>query len=293
MQNDLISIIIINYKQKNLLLDCVNSIYDVFKSNPFQIIIVNNSPEENLNDLQSEYKNLKIIDNQNLGFAQANNLGAGQSQGNYLLFLNCDTLIKNDFLQDLLKYFGGTEFGAVGLKMQNADGSFQISCYEDNTITGEILNKKEEKEFRNRNNSFMEEIRLQYQDVVKVNWVSGAAFFMKKDVFENIGGFDERYFLFYEDADICKRLFDKGYDIYFYPYSEIVHLKGENVNLEFDSKTYYFSKQSQILYYKLHNNLFERVTLRIYLFSKFLLLSLFTLKKINLEILKLVIGIKK
>jgi hypothetical protein len=293
MQNNLISILIINYKQKNLLLDCVNSIYGIFKSNPFEVIIINNSPEENLHALQSEYENLKIIDNQNLGFAQANNLGAGQSDGNYLLFLNCDTLIKNDFLQDLLEYFRGNEFGAVGLKMQNLDGSFQISCYEDNTIKGEILNKKTEKEFRNRNISFMQDTGLQYQDVVEVDWVSGAAFFMKKDVFENIGGFDERYFLFYEDADICKRLSDKGYDIYFYPYSKIVHLKGENVNEEFESKTYYFSKQSQILYYKLHNNLLERITLRIYLFSKFLLLSLFTFKKINFEIFKLALGIRK
>jgi GT2 family glycosyltransferase len=115
MQNDLISIIIINYRQKYFLIECIKSIYSIFQSHPFEVIVINNSPEENLNELQSENNNLKIIENQNKGFAQANNLGAKYSGGNYLLFLNCDTLIKNDFPEDLFKNFSDKEFGAAGL----------------------------------------------------------------------------------------------------------------------------------------------------------------------------------
>ncbi len=293
MQNDLISIIIINYLQKKYLIDCVKSIYGVFQSNAFEVIIINNSPEENLNFLKSEYKNLKIIENQNKGFAQANNIGAGHSEGNYLLFLNCDTLIKNDFLQDLLKNFRDIEFGAVGLRLQNPDGSFQLSFWKENTFFNEISNKKAEKLFKEKNTTYINKIFGSYSSVTSVEWVSGAALFIRKNIFDEIGGFNEKYFLFYEDADLCKRLRDKSLKIYFFPYSEITHFKGENVNREFTNSTYYFSKESQILYYYLHNNLSNRFLLRIYLFSKFLVLSLITFKKIHLKILKLSLGIKK
>ena len=293
MQNDLISIIIINYRQKNLLHDCVKSIYGEFQSNPYEVIVINNSPEENIYFLQDEYKNLKIIKNENQGFAQANNLGVGHSKGNYLLFLNCDTFIKNDFLKDLISNFKEKEFGAAGLRLQNPDGSFQLSFWKENTFFNEISNKKAEKLFKEKNTNYINQISDSHNSVTPVEWVSGAALFIRKNIFYEIGGFNEKYFLFYEDADLCKRLKDKNLSIYFFPYSEIIHFKGENVNREFTDSTYYFSKESQILYYSLHNNLLNRFLLRIYLFSKFLVLSLITFKKINLKILKLSLGIKK
>jgi GT2 family glycosyltransferase len=291
MQNNLISIIIINYRQKTFLVNCINSIYENIKSYPFEIVIINNSQEDYIS--LTEYKNLTVVPNENKGFSQANNLGVKHSLGEYLLFLNADTIVKNDFAGELIKHFENIEFGAVGLKLLNTDGTFQISSYEENTFTGEIRNKKLEKKFSQENISFINKIEAGLKNITKVEWVSGAALFMKRKIFDDIGGFDERYFLFYEDADICKRFSDKGLSNYFYPFSEIIHLKGENVNKEFEIKTYYFSKQSQLLYYKLHNNIFDRIILRIYLFSKFLLLSLFTFKKINIEILKSVMGIKK
>jgi GT2 family glycosyltransferase len=126
-----------------------------------------------------------------------------------------------------------------------------------------------------------------------VVWVTGAAMILRKNVFEEIGGFDEKFFLFYEDADLCKRLTDAGYKIYYFPFSKIVHFKGENVNTDFESSTYFYSKQSQLLYYKKHNSFFDNLLLKIYLFFKFLFLYLVTFRKINLDILLLVLGIKK
>jgi GT2 family glycosyltransferase len=292
MQNDLISIIIINYRQKKFLIDCIKSIYSIFQSHPFEVIVINNSPEENLNELQSEKSNLKIIENQNKGFAQANNLGAKHSGGNYLLFLNCDILIKNDFLKDLFENFCDKEFGAAGLRLQNPDGSFQLSFWKENTFRNEISNKKAEKLFKKKNTEFINQISQRFNSVKNVEWVSGAALFLKKKVFDEIAGFNEKFFLFYEDVDLCKRLKNKGLNIYFFPNSDIIHFKGENVNQEFSDTTYYYSKESQLLYYKLHNNLFDRILLRIYLFSKFLILSLITFKNINFRILKLSLGIK-
>ena len=98
----MVSIIIINYKQKTLLRDCIKSIFDVIKSYPYEIIIINNSPEENLDSLKLEYPSVKLINSENKGFASANNIGAKNSSGEYLFFLNADTIIKTDFLLNFI-----------------------------------------------------------------------------------------------------------------------------------------------------------------------------------------------
>jgi GT2 family glycosyltransferase len=287
----MISIIIINFNQRTFLEQCLESIYDNFKTNPFEVILINNSPEEDLTDLESKYENLKLIHNENRGFAQANNLGANLSSGDYLFFLNADTVIQSDFLDSFKKYFSGRDFGAAGIKLLNEDGTFQLSFWKEDTFFNEIKNKKEEKLFKNRELNYIRKKEQLYNGVTEADWVTGAAMIIRKDVFKKIKGFDERYFLFYEDADICKTLNNNGYANYFFPFGNIVHYKGENVNSEFQNETYYYSKESQLLYYKKHNNLFNNIMLRVYLFAKFLILYLLTFKKINLRILKLILGI--
>jgi len=287
-----VSIIIINYKQKTLLRDCIKSIFDVIKSYPYEIIIINNSPEENLDSLKLEYPSVKLINSENKGFASANNIGAKNSSGEYLFFLNADTIIKTDFLLNFINSFKEIEFGVAGLKLYNTDNTFQLSFWKENTFFDELDNKRDEKDFKKRNINFINEIEYQNSEICEVEWVSGAAMIIQKNVFRNVDGFDERFFLFYEDADLCKRLLSKGLKIYFYPFCKIIHLKGENANKEFANKTYYYSKKSQLIYYRLHNSLFQRLLLRIYLIFRFALLSILTFKKINFDILKLTLGVK-
>jgi len=288
----MVSIIIINYHQQDLLFKCVDSIYKTIKSYPFETIIIDNSTDEDINHLCNKYNNLKIIENRNEGFSQANNIGAGQSNGEYLLFLNADTIVKNDFLKNLIEIFDDKNIGAIGLKLYNEDGTFQLSFWKENTFFNEIQNKKNEKAFKQRNLNIIGRFESEYQNVSKVDWITGAAMLVRKEIFNKIGGFDEDYFLFYEDADICKWLKMEGYKIIFYPFSKIIHLKGENINEQFIKTTYLYSKQSQLIYYKKHNNFFNRVLLTTYLMMKFLFLSLFTLKKINFRILLMILGLR-
>jgi len=288
----MISIIIINYKQKHFLEKCVNSIYKNLKSYQYEIIIVNNSPEDDLKELETNNKNLKIIENKNKGFSEANNLGAKNSEGEYLFFLNADTIIESDFLKKFKEEFSNKNFGAVGFKLYNEDGTFQLSSGKENNLFNEIKNKNEEEEFRKRNISFMTNVEKKLKTITEVDWVSGAAMIVKKDIFIKAGGFDENYFLYYEDADLCQRLRVLGMRIYFFPFSKIIHYKGENVNESFVNETYFYSKQSQLYYYKKNNNTLNNIFLRVYLFFKFFVLTLFTFKKINLKILLLVLGVE-
>ncbi|HMS64219.1 MAG TPA: glycosyltransferase family 2 protein [Ignavibacteria bacterium] len=289
----MISVIIINYRQKDFTDKCIRSLYENIGSYPFEVIVINNSGEDDLSYLETEFDNLKIIGNTNKGFSQANNTGVKHSKGEYLLFLNADTEIRSDFSAEFIDKFKDIKFGAAGLKLYNTDGTFQLSFWKENTFFNEIENKNDEKEFMNRNNAYINKKETEYNSIKEVDWVTGAALIMRKDVFVNIGGFDENFFLFYEDADLCKRLSDKGFPVYFYPFSNIIHYKGENVNKEFKNDSYYYSKQSQLIYYKKHNNFINNFLLRTYLFVKFFLLYIFSFKKINLDIIKLTIGISR
>ena len=284
----MVSIIIINYRQKELVLACVDSIRKMIRS-PYEIIIVNNSPEEIIDTSEG----INVVPNENRGFSQANNLAAAQAKGEYLLLLNADTEVRNDFLNGAVAALKKKDAGTMGMKMYNTDGTFQLSFWEENTFSNEKINKQNEEKFRNRDTDFINQVEENHSGVTEVDWVSGAAMLMRKDIFVKVGGFDEDFFLFYEDADLCKRIKEAGYGIYFYPKSDIVHLKGENVNEEFSSKTYFYAKQSQLLYYKKHNPLFQRMFLRVYLLTKFGFKYLTSFKSIYLKIVLLTLGLRK
>ncbi len=285
----MLSIIIINFEQKKFTDECIESLYSVIKSITFEVILVNNSLKEDFSNLDKRFPNFQIINSINIGFSRANNIGAKHSKYEYLLFLNPDTVFINDPFSDLIRSLGKRNYGAVGLKLYNKDNTFQLSFGVFNNFRGEIENKSQEDYFRKKNREKMLEIENNYFEIKMVDWVTGAALFIKKKAFNEVGGFDERFFLYYEDADLCKRLQNKKYHNYFYPFSKIIHYKGENVNPNFNSTTYYYSKVSQLLFYKLHNSAINNFILRVYLFVKYFFLSFFTFKKINFKILKLAI----
>ena len=172
------------------------------------------------------------------------------------------------------------------------DGRYQLSYWNENNFSNEIKNKKLEKAFK-KNDRKVTDKYTQENVIKEVEWVSGASLIVRRDVFESINGFDEDYFLFYEDADLCKRLTKRGYKIYYFPFEGLVHFKGENVNTLFITDTYYYSKKSQLIYYKKHNNLFNRILLRSYLFLKYLFRIMIERNDINKKILKLLLGAEK
>ncbi len=286
------SFVIINYRQKQLTLNCVRSITEIMPADIYEVILVNNSPEDDLSELKSVPAKLKIIQNENKGFSQANNLAAKEALGDYIIFLNADTELLEDFSRLFIESFSGKEFGAVGLKLVNPDGSFQLSFWKENTFLNEIRNKSAENRFKNKNADYVSAVEDSHSGICKVDWVSGAAMVVRKSAFQSAGGFDENFFLFYEDADLCKRFDSIGLGIYYFPHSKILHFKGENVNKAFDSDTYYHAKASQLKYYSKHNGLMQTIVLRVYIAVRFMFRYLTTGKELNKRILKLSLGMK-
>ncbi|MCX7833768.1 MAG: glycosyltransferase family 2 protein [Ignavibacteria bacterium] len=288
----MISFIIVNYNSLRDLERCVQSIYDKIRSAPFEIIIVNNSPEENLRGIKNIWKDILIIENTNKGYSAGCNLGAKYSNGEYLIFLNPDTIILNDFFQELFNYFKNKNYGAIGFKIYDENNQFTISFGRFPTLSGEFHNKKIKNAFRKGNQKVINSIESYYQNPTKVDWVTGAALFIKKSTFESITGFDERFFLYYEDADLCKRISKFGLDNYIFPYGKIIHLEAENIRENF-SDIYIHAKKSQLLYYKLHNGKFQTFILRFYLSFKFILKYLLSFNKKNFKLFLISIGIKE
>ncbi len=287
----MISFIIVNYKSANYLEKCLNSIFNIVFSTPYEVIIVNNSPEENLNNFKKEKPKIIIIENKNIGYSSGCNIGAKNSNGEYLFSLNPDTILLNDFFSDLFQYFKNLQYGAIGFKLLNQNKQFQISFGKFPSIIGEIKNKSVKNAFRKGKQKIIKKLESKYVNPSPVDWVSGAAFFIKKSTFEMVGGFNERFFLYYEDADLCKRISKAGVKNYFFPPGNIIHFEAENIRIEF-SEIYIHAKKSQLLYYKLHNGIFQTILLRIYLSLKFGLKFLLSFKKTHLTLFLLAIGLK-
>jgi len=171
------------------------------------------------------------------------------------------------------------------LKLYNSDGTFQLSFGKRIDFFGEISNKKDEEKFRKRDKEFMNSVEKKFSDTTEVDWVTGAAMIVRKECFEKVGGFDESFFLYYEDAELCKRFRDEGLPNYFFPYSDIVHYKGENTNEDFSSSGYLHAKRSQLNYYRMHCSPFQNRLLKMYLKLKFSLKYLSSFDKNYLKIL--------
>ena len=283
----MISIITVNYHQKKFIDGLIKSVHEVFKNQDYEIIISNNSPEDSF----SEYGDIREIAAENRGFGAANNLGAKYAKGEYLFILNPDTVfLEGDYSEAMKMLDNGA--GALGFKLLNADKSFQMSFGQDISFNGERKNKKDEELQRRRDAGKLMELDKTYSEIKKVDWVSGAAMLIKKEVFDRVKGFDENFFLYYEDADLCKRIRNLGYEIFYYPHISIIHLKGENIKRDFRSSTYFYAKQSQLIYYKKHFGKITFALLRLYLTIKFGSTYLLKRNPVDKEILKLAIHFK-
>ncbi|MBK8382123.1 MAG: glycosyltransferase [Ignavibacteria bacterium] len=138
--------------------------------------------KKNCLSIRISFLDLEFNENQNKGFSQANNTGAKFAKGEYLLFLNADTEVCSDFLADLADSFKEKDFGAAGLKLYNTDNTFQLSFWKENTFFNEIRNKEEENKFRNRNIVYMNEKEKEYLEIKKVDWVTGASLFIRRNI---------------------------------------------------------------------------------------------------------------
>lgn len=216
-KNPKISIIIVNWNGKNYLFDCLNSVY---KSNflDYEIIIIDNgSKDESQKMLQKKFLEIKLILNKkNLGFAKANNQGIKIAQGEFIFLLNNDTVIHPDLLRILSDKLSSNEkIGIVGPKIYYTNSQriwFAGGCIDWAKGKTYHLN-------RDLTDSESEDSEKE------VDFITGCALMIKREVIDKIGFLDQNFFAYYEDADWCQKAIRAGYRVVYLPFGGVWHIK--------------------------------------------------------------------
>lgn len=240
-----VSIIIVSYNTREVLQKCIESIKKNTHKVLYEIIVVDNASKDGSAEfIEYTYPDVHVLKNSsNLGFGRANNLGVDIASGDYLFFLNSDTLLISDAISELISYAQNNiknNIGVVGCRLLSFDGK------RPNTSFGYFPSPSSE-------------IRYIISKLVKrpygiaegtrplnVDFVCGADMLICKDLFYSIGKFDENYFLYYEETDLQKRIANAGYSRVILPYASIIHLDGASFGLR--GLTYQRFRIAQISY---------------------------------------------
>ncbi len=231
-----LSFIIVNYQSREYLEKCIPSIFDCAQNVEFEIIVVNND-KSRIKFKTTKLEKIKIIEvNENVGFGRGCNLGAKKAQGEILCFLNPDTEIISENISDIIAEFKKNDrVGIIGPKIIEKNGEIQ------KWIAGEEVNLK--KVLKN-NLGIIDDKKIWLSEKKqKVAWVTGAVLFGRRKLFEKINGFDEKFFMYFEDIDLCKRMKKSGFDILFFPRFAVRHLGGGSVKNRLVQKKAYYKSQ--------------------------------------------------
>ncbi len=197
---------------------------------PFEseIIVVDNSPSEGLErKLKEQFPRVIYMSSQgNEGFARANNRGIGKAQGEYLLILNPDCIVMPLSIHTMIEYLDlHPDTGIVAPQLLNPDGSIQYSCHQfptwymplaRRTLLGNTSWGKD----------YIRDYDMEEWDhttVKDIDWAMGACLLVRTELIREVGGFDERYFLYFEDTDLCKSFWKRGYKVTYIPQAKVFH----------------------------------------------------------------------
>ncbi len=273
-----ISIIIVNYRSWAPLKECLESILTLEnEAFDYEVIIVDNySDDGKLAEFSQRFPSFRFIENKgNYGFSNGNNLGAGHASGDYLLFLNPDIVVSQKPIVSLLDYAAKhPQFAVFSLqhktlsgKMENPFGVFP-SLFTINSIIKSMYVRLSGKNLKNK--CFQEK-------VIFPDWVSGSCVFMRSDVFKKIGGWDEDFWLYSEDVDICKRAGDRCGGAVLLCDQHIIHKHGGSTRVNIKKAAFFKAHViiSMHIYFRKHYSGIHHFLLQsIYVFNILLIESL-------------------
>jgi glycosyltransferase involved in cell wall biosynthesis len=212
-EQPVVSIIIPAWNKWQYTVNCLKSISENTASN-YEVIVVNDASQDETATVLSKVKNLRLINNKdNMGFIESCNLGAKAAKGDYILFLNNDTMVTKNWLTRLLEVIRSEDVGAVGSKLVYPDGTLQEAgaiIWSDGTASNYGCGDDPEKP--------------EYNYIREVDYCSGACLLVKKELFNKVEGFDKRFNPGYcEESDFCMTLRNLGYKVMYQPASMVVH----------------------------------------------------------------------
>lgn len=255
----MVSLIILSFNTKTLLHACLASLYKHIKDIEFEVIVIDNASKDgSVEMVEEEFKEVKLIQNkENVGFAKGCNQAAKYAKGKYLLFLNSDTELRDNTIKDAIMILEKKkELAVVGGSLQNQDGTTSHSCGHFLTPFWVFAMLFGVDKFINKQPTRKEK---------KVDWVSGGCMLIKRSMFEEVRGFDEHFFMYIEDMELCYRIKHAGYSILYYPNFAVNHRAQGSSSRGFAIEHIY---RGLLYFYKKHKTFFSYQLLRLMLYSK-------------------------
>jgi len=224
-----ISIVILNYKSRGLTLNCIKSIKEAdFKNLKYEIIVVDNNSEDSIGEILTwQYPEIKFITNEkNLGMGRGNNVGIRKAQGDYVVVMNPDTIaFKNTFkkIHDFMRI--NPEVGIVGPKQFYPDKVVQDSCYRWYNLLTPVYRRTPlgRLKFARKDLSRFLMKDFDHNSTRKVDWLLGSFLFCRQQALKQVGLYDERYFMYFEDTDLCRRFWENNWQVIYYSEAKIIH----------------------------------------------------------------------
>jgi GT2 family glycosyltransferase len=267
-----LSIIIPTYNTAPLTVRCIQTVLRHPPSDSFEIIVVDNhSRDETCAEIEARFPDVVLLRNaSNAGFARACNRGAERAQGQFLLFLNSDTEALEGTFDHLTQWLEANEkTGIVGPELFGAAGEIlQMSWVWNPLLLGEAVQQYFAPYALRRSRFKRWLVRFLQRRSRQVPSMCGACFMIRREAFDQVGGFDENFELYFEDSDLCLRCKKAGWKIDFVSGSRVVHHLGQSSRGRSWNTTSIIYQQSHIAYYKKHAAGFFTVLLKIYLLLK-------------------------
>ena len=255
-----LSIVIVNYNGKDFLRHCLTSLYGSKDLFHFETIVVDNGSQDGSPKMvKDEFPQVRLIQNlENLGFARANNIGIGAARGEYILLLNSDTTILGDALRELVSFLAAhRDVGVVTGRLVYPDFQDQGVARSFPTPMNALFGRRSILTRIFPNNKISKRYLMsrihRSDDPFEVDWVSGACLMVKKGVLEEVGYLDERFWMYWEDADLCYRIKQKGWKIYCVPKAVVIHHEGKSTSKRASRRCIIEFNRNAYRYYRKHH----------------------------------------
>ena len=253
-----LSVCIVTYKARDLLRECLQSLYENTRLPELEVIVVDNGSQDGIGDmLQQEYPAVQFIENEgNAGFTRPMNQALRVARGEYLVQLNPDTLVLPNALDQLVGFMeSNLEVGICSPKVLNRDHSLQKSCRRGEPRPWAMISYFLGLSTLFPRSKFFGRYHLNYMDenaIHEVAGVSGSCMLIRREVIDQIGFLDERFFAYQEDADYCFRAHQAGWRIYYMPQAQIIHYGGQGGSRVEPYRSIVEWHKSYWLYYRKH-----------------------------------------
>lgn len=223
-----VSIIILNYRSKGLVKQCVKTIRLYPHDCSYEIIVVDNDSGDGVGGMLAEnFPEVRFIASPaNVGYAAGNNLGIAEARGRYVLIMNPDITVRPGSIDEMVRFMDrNPDVGVMGPKLLHPDGTVDHSCYRFPRWTTPIYRRTPAGRLGIGRREVGRYVMSDYdhQESRDVDWLLGAVLMVRKSAMDKVGPLDDRYFLYFEDTDWCRRFWDAGYRVVYYTGASMVH----------------------------------------------------------------------